>query len=186
MDEPTCETCKYWQESPRPPSHEITGTCRIYPPQVCAPRWPEVFAQDWCGEHSPRVPLPVVEEKPRAKQYKYGRTWYDKGTGPIELVVQERSGGLDWRDKPDDTLPMMDEVQVGRPIPPRGGSSTANQKVHPKWVEVSTNEWRLAGYAPEFRVHLNEYWYAEYLGVFSRHKTKEQAQAWCEQRIAAT
>lgn len=55
--EPTCETCRYR-------SNEV---CHRYPPVAIDEDvfyFPEIDGGDWCGEHSPRIPLsPASEHK---------------------------------------------------------------------------------------------------------------------------
>jgi hypothetical protein len=56
-----CQTCTYY--APRPDG-AASGQCRIHPPK--AGGWPEVRADEWCGEHEPSPEAwAEIERKPR-------------------------------------------------------------------------------------------------------------------------
>lgn len=63
-DNPTCASCRWWEtESSSCPG--VFGECRRNAPirredregvrAYPYPAWPPTSAQDWCGEHAPRV-----------------------------------------------------------------------------------------------------------------------------------
>jgi len=70
MDDERCETCRFWEGG----DGEGTGPCRRNAPPVRLgldddgerfghaefAYWPITLTDDWCGEHQPRKPLPVV------------------------------------------------------------------------------------------------------------------------------
>lgn len=64
MDEPKCDTCRFWEKvvMDRYPN-TLLGHCRRNPAQIengrfteegfYSARWPVTNVNDWCGEHQP-------------------------------------------------------------------------------------------------------------------------------------
>ena len=92
-DHPTCATCKFYKAD--------LNECRRYPPTMMWPdpkehpvtRWPDMFDDDWCGEHHPASQPAKIQPPQVAPSEAVGDVW----------VVQARS--VAWRkDRPLDDL----------------------------------------------------------------------------------
>lgn len=53
MDNPRCETCRFWLESePKSKDDSGYGPCRRYPPHLNS-QFPYTTPDNWCGEYQP-------------------------------------------------------------------------------------------------------------------------------------
>ncbi len=67
MSEPRCSTCHFWASQGKSSgSGPEWGECKRFPPTPdqraynAAAIFPKTVGGNWCGEHRPRTPLPVV------------------------------------------------------------------------------------------------------------------------------
>ena len=58
---PTCETCRWWRQNF---GGSRQGQCRRHAPRPSMYSdswdWPTTDGEHWCGEHLPRIPLPMA------------------------------------------------------------------------------------------------------------------------------